>query len=140
MTGKKNILAILLLLFVAMGVQAARVDTVMVRSEAMNTEVKVVYVVPDKAAGNCGQACPVIYLLHGHGGNAKSWITIKPELPRIADEKGIIFVCPDGKIFFRKVFSVQYGIRLFPAKRSGKALFSVRKRAGDRADFSGGMQ
>lgn len=97
MTGKKNILAILLLLFVAMGVQAARVDTVMVRSEAMNTEVKVVYVVPDKATGNCGQACPVIYLLHGHGGNAKSWITIKPELPRIADEKGIIFVCPDGK-------------------------------------------
>lgn len=97
MTGKKNILAILLLLFVAMGVQAAWVDTVMVRSEAMNTEVKVVYVVPDKAAGNCGQACPVIYLLHGHGGNAKSWITIKPELPRIADEKGIIFVCPDGK-------------------------------------------
>ena len=97
MTGKKNILAIFLLLFVAIGVQAVQVDTVMVHSKAMNKEVKVVYVVPDKATGNCGQACPVIYLLHGHGGNAKSWITIKPELPRIADEKGIIFVCPDGK-------------------------------------------
>ena len=97
MTEKKNILAILLLLFVAMGVQAAHVDTVMVHSGAMNKEVKVVYVVPDKAGGDHAQACPVVYLLHGYGGEAKSWITIKPELSHIADEKGIIFVCPDGK-------------------------------------------
>lgn len=77
--------------------RAAQVDTVMVESRAMNKGVKVVYVVPDKALGGQAQACPVIYLLHGYGGEAKSWITIKPELPRIADEKGIIFVCPDGK-------------------------------------------
>ena len=31
------------------------------------------------------------------GGNARSWVGLKPELPKIADEKGIIFVCPDGK-------------------------------------------
>ena len=35
--------------------------------------------------------------LHGYGGNARSWVGLKPELPKIADEKGIIFVCPDGK-------------------------------------------
>ncbi|WP_346713446.1 alpha/beta hydrolase family protein [Mediterranea massiliensis] len=93
----KSILAGILLIFVAMGMRAAQVDTVMVESRAMNKGVKVVYVVPDKVLGGQAQACPVIYLLHGYGGEAKSWITIKPELPRIADEKGIIFVCPDGK-------------------------------------------
>lgn len=97
MMKNKSILAGILLIFVAMGMRAAQVDTVMVESHAMNKGVKVVYVVPDKALGGQAQACPVIYLLHGYGGEAKSWITIKPELPRIADEKGIIFVCPDGK-------------------------------------------
>ena len=50
---------------------------------------------PDMAAT---EACPVIYLLHGYGGNARTWVGIKPDLPKIADEKGIFFVCPDGKI------------------------------------------
>ena len=53
----------------AIALQAARVDTVLVRSVAMNKDVKVVYVLPDKAVGK--QACPVIYLLHGYGGNAR---------------------------------------------------------------------
>lgn len=75
-------------------VQAARVDTVAVKSPSMDKNITVVYVVPDKAIGK--QACPVIYLLHGYGGDAKNWITKKPELMDIADEKGIIFVCPDG--------------------------------------------
>ena len=93
---KKRIIALGLLwcLFAVM-LQAARVDTVLVRSAAMNKDVKVVYVLPDKAIGK--QACPVVYLLHGYGGNAKTWIGVKPDLPQIADEKGIIFVCPDGK-------------------------------------------
>ena len=43
------------------------------------------------------KACPVIYLLHGYGGNARTWVGIKPDLSKIADEKGIFFVCPDGK-------------------------------------------
>ena len=84
-----------LLYLLVMTVQAARVDTVRVKSLSMNKEVKVVYVLPDKAVGKT--ACPVVYLLHGYGGNARSWILLKPELPQIADEKGIIFVCPDGK-------------------------------------------
>ena len=45
---------------------------------------------PDMAAT---EACPVIYLLHGYGGNARTWVGIKPDLPKIADEKGIFFVC-----------------------------------------------
>lgn len=94
---KGTYLISILLLFTALVVQAARVDTVMVRSRVMDKDVQVVYVLPDKVLGDNPQACPAVYLLHGYGGNAKTWIGIKPELPRIADEKGIVFVCPDGK-------------------------------------------
>lgn len=94
---QRHLLLGLLLCFATVAVQAARVDTIMVKSPSMNKEVQVVYVLPDKALGKKPQACPVIYLLHGYSGDAKSWIGIKPNLPEIADEKGIIFVCPDGK-------------------------------------------
>lgn len=73
---------------------ASRVDTVQVESKSMNKNVEVVVVVPD---GAVTKATPVIYLLHGYSGNAHSWLVIKPNLKEIADDKGIIFVCPDGK-------------------------------------------
>lgn len=92
---RREMLLSFVLFILAVTVQAARVDTVMVKSPSMKKEVKVVYVLPDKAIDK--KACPVIYLLHGHGGNARSWVELKPELLQIADEKGIIFVCPDGK-------------------------------------------
>lgn len=84
-----------LLYLATIALQAARVDTVLVKSPSMHKDVKVVYVVPDKAMAKV--ACPVVYLLHGYGGNARSWVQLKPELLQMADEKGIIFVCPDGK-------------------------------------------
>lgn len=87
---RKQILFSILLLFSVVATQAARVDTIMVKSPSMNKEVQVVYVLPDKALGEKAEACPVVYLLHGYGGNARTWIGIKPELPKIADEKGII--------------------------------------------------
>ena len=76
---------------------AAKVDTLMVKSPSMNKDVKVVVVIPSPTKGEQMRPCPVVYLLHGHSGDALSWIQIKPNLPQIADEKGIIFVCPDGK-------------------------------------------
>lgn len=87
-------LAVALLFLLPLSVQAAKVDTLQVKSPSMNKEIEVVVVSPDKVAS---KSCPVIYLLHGHGGNARTWIGVKPDLPQIADEKGIIFVCPDGK-------------------------------------------
>ena len=74
---------------------AARIDTLTVKSEKMNKGIEVLVIVPDKAINN--QACPTLYLLHGYGGNARTWINIKPELPDMADRDGIIVVCPDGK-------------------------------------------
>lgn len=89
-----RILAVALLLILPLGVRAAKVDTLQVKSPSMNKEIEVVVVSPDISSS---KPCPVIYLLHGYGGNARTWVGIKPDLPRIADEKGIIFVCPDGK-------------------------------------------
>ena len=96
MKKKKLLLIALLLVWVAPSF-AAKVDTLLIKSPSMNKDVQVVVVTPDAALGKKAVVCPAIYLLHGYGGNAKTWIGIKPNLPQIADEKGIIFVCPDGK-------------------------------------------
>lgn len=72
---------------------AAQVDTLSVRSECMRKGIKTIVVVPDVAKE---RACPTVYLLHGFGGNYKTWLQIKPELPQIADRMGFVFVCPDG--------------------------------------------
>lgn len=74
---------------------AARIDTLMVKSDKMEREIEVIVVVPDKAINK--EECPTLYLLHGYGGNARTWIGIKPELPQMADKDGIIVVCPDGE-------------------------------------------
>ena len=93
---KQNIflrtLFLALLLLSGSTIRAAVVDTLAVYSEGMKKNVPVVVITPDKPV----EACPTVYLLHGHGGNAKAWITIKPELKEIADREGMIFVCPDG--------------------------------------------
>lgn len=94
---KRKLLLIALFLILAAPSFAAKVDTLLVKSPSMNKEVQVIVVTPDAALGKKAVACPVLYLLHGFGGEAKTWIGIKPNLPQIADEKGIIFVCPDGK-------------------------------------------
>lgn len=95
---KKRTLQIALLLL-ALAVQgfAAGVERLSVPSASMNKEIPVLVILPDIALASEGGDCPVVYLLHGYGGNAETWLTIKPDLPQIADQKGIIFVCPDAR-------------------------------------------
>lgn len=92
MKCKLSLLAIFA--FAVFAVQGAVVDTLSVYSQAMKKNIQVVVVAPEKG----GKASkPVIYLLHGHGGNAKSWLVIKPELKNMADQDDLIFVCPDAQ-------------------------------------------
>ena len=91
---KRTFGTICLFLMACLGLQAAQVDTLLVRSESMNKNIKVVTIRPDKAVK--GEQCPTIYLLHGHSGDHKNWLVVRPDLPEIADRDGIIFVCPDG--------------------------------------------
>lgn len=79
--------------WVAFSLQAAVVDTLSVYSNSMKKDVQVVVVSPDSKQ----TPKPVIYMLHGYGGNAKTWLSLKPELKELADRDNLIFVCPDGK-------------------------------------------
>lgn len=54
---RKQILFSVLLLFSVVATQAARVDTIMVKSPSMSKEVQVVCVLPDKALGEKAEAC-----------------------------------------------------------------------------------
>ena len=93
MNWLKQMVVALVCLF-PLGAQAARIDTIQVKSSSMNKNIEVVVVSPDAALK---KACPVVYLLHGYSGDARTWIGTKPNLPEIADEKGMFFVCPDGE-------------------------------------------
>ena len=91
---RKTFCTLCIFLLACFSIQAAQVDTLMVHSASMNNDIKVVTICPDKAIK--GEKCPVLYLLHGFNGHAKTWIQIRPDLPEIADRDGIIFICPDG--------------------------------------------
>ncbi|MDR1332329.1 MAG: esterase family protein [Tannerella sp.] len=75
--------------------QAKQVDTVSVHSPSMDTHVGNVIILPADYGDEA--PFPVLYLLHGYSGNAKTWIQIHPGLPDLATRYGIIIVCPDGK-------------------------------------------
>lgn len=93
----KRFFGLTLFLFFSITLFAAKVDTLMVKSASMNKEVQVVVITPDGANNKATASYPVVYLLHGYGGNAKTWININPDLTAIADQRGMILVCPDGK-------------------------------------------
>lgn len=91
----KKILFLLFIYVCCVDISAKQVDTVEVFSASMNVKIKNVVILP---AGYEKQTdLPVLYLLHGYGGNHQSWIQNKPELPDLATQYGMIIVCPDGK-------------------------------------------
>lgn len=82
-----------------LGVQfsfAAKVDTVVTYSTAMKKNIKAVVITPDGYAQ--AKNMPVVYLLHGAGGNYSNWIKKVPALTQHADDYQTIIVCPDGNV------------------------------------------
>lgn len=73
---------------------SAQVDTVKVFSKSMQKDIKTVVVLPD--AYQSGKDFPVVYLLHGYGGNYADWVNKAPEIKELADEYSLIIICPDG--------------------------------------------
>lgn len=94
----KRIFVILLLAFVGLGLANAQtVDTIEVYSKKMNRDIKNVVILPGGYDAKEGTKYPVLYLLHGYSGNQSSWLKIKPTLPQLATEYGMIIVCPNGE-------------------------------------------
>ncbi|RCH55391.1 esterase family protein [Mucilaginibacter hurinus] len=73
---------------------AASVDTASTYSAAMKKNIKAVVVKPEGYVKD--KNYPVLYLLHGFGGNYANWIKSVPGIARIADQHNMLIVCPDG--------------------------------------------
>lgn len=75
-------------------INAAIVDTVDTYSASMKKTIKAVVITPNNYAS--AAALPVVYLLHGYGGNYADWITKATGFEKAADLYQMIIVCPDG--------------------------------------------
>jgi len=71
----------------------AKVDTLYVKSSAMNCSLPNLIVLPHSPYT---EPLPVIYLLHGAGGDFGNWMRRVPVIEELAEEFGVIVVCPDG--------------------------------------------
>lgn len=72
---------------------AASVDTVSVYSACMKKQTSAIVICPSISSV---ESLPVLYLLHGLGGDYTSWPAIKPELVELSQEYKMLIVCPDG--------------------------------------------
>src|ERR1051325_3065902 len=76
--------------------KAAIVDTVETYSSSMKKTIKAVVITPDNYAN--AQDFPVVYLLHGYGGDYADWINKAKGFEKAVDLYQMIVVCPDGGI------------------------------------------
>ena len=75
---------------------AKKILQINVPSSSMNKIVPTVVVLPDSYFTDTQKRFPVMYLLHGHGGNQMSWVRIRPDIQKLASSLNMIVVCPDG--------------------------------------------
>ena len=93
----KKLLLTLCCLMLMMGatLQAARVDTLQVRSNKMNRSIPVLVTIPETLRPY--EQVPVLYLLHGYSGDEKAWLASQPKLKEWADRDQILIVTPSGE-------------------------------------------
>jgi S-formylglutathione hydrolase FrmB len=82
------------LLIVQFAFAKNQVDTIAVFSPKMKKELKSVVIVPENYSTK--RHYPVLYLLHGYGGNFADWIKKVPSIKALSTEHQLIVVCPDG--------------------------------------------
>lgn len=91
----KCLLLLLLCFAFIFNVKAGHADTLQVYSNSMHKNIKCVVILPDDYTHKSNRY-PVVYLLHGYGGNFANWINIAPQLLQQVDAYKMIIVCPDG--------------------------------------------
>ncbi|MDP4189051.1 MAG: alpha/beta hydrolase family protein [Bacteroidota bacterium] len=88
------LIVVLLVVQSAFLLKAATVDTTLTYSASMKKNIKAIVVKPDSYQK--GTRYPVLYLLHGYGGDYADWITKVPAIKAYADQYQFMIVCPDG--------------------------------------------
>jgi len=73
----------------------ARIDTLWVYSESMQKEIGTTIILPDNYDSTSWHY-PVVYLLHGAGGDYGNWLRRVPLLEQYASDHQFILACPDG--------------------------------------------
>lgn len=84
---------LLLLLPVMSALSAAAQHTLVIRSDTYPKADTVLYFVPGGYAAD--GKIPAALLLHGYGGSPRQWMGVAP-LQTLADEYGMMLICPDG--------------------------------------------
>jgi S-formylglutathione hydrolase FrmB len=94
-TGRSKAAVMILALFIfSTNAIAAHIDTLVVMSKVMNKSITNIAIIPDDYDEQ--NEYPVLYMLHGAGGDYSSWLRISGDLPKYADEYGFIIILPDG--------------------------------------------
>ncbi|MBX9189996.1 esterase family protein [Bacteroides sp. K03] len=94
-------LLLLICLWICIPINSSVVDTIKVKSEKMNRDIPCIVIAPDTKKAE--SRFPVLYLLHGYSNKGyhdshKVWIDkIKSDLPILADQYGIMIVCPNAE-------------------------------------------
>ncbi|MBQ5643017.1 MAG: esterase family protein, partial [Bacteroidaceae bacterium] len=89
----KKLISLFALLFLTTSIFAFEQKEIAVKSNSMNKDVLVTVITPEGYSTE--QSYPVIYLLHGHGGNHTVW-TKDGAVGQLADQYNLIVVMPDG--------------------------------------------
>jgi len=69
---------------------------IVLSSEVLGRDMPARVLLPAAYQSDTGRRFPVLYLLHGHGGDYTNWSERIPELGTWASESGFLLVCPDG--------------------------------------------
>ena len=76
-------------------VHAAKVEVIQVPSTKMEQNIPATLILPDAYSQRESDKFPVLYLLHGAGGNHSSW-NQSTQCAQLADKYEFIILCPDG--------------------------------------------
>jgi len=74
----------------------ATVEGLVVRSDKMGREIPVTVITPDAYSQSADARYPVVYALHGAGGNNANFAATDKPLRTLADRYQVVVVCPDG--------------------------------------------
>ena len=89
-------LALVLALLIALPAfaQNSQIQEAKVKASKMSEPVLCTIILPEEYSDpECQEAqYPVLYLLHGYGGNNTNWVSKKEDLPDMASQYGVIIV------------------------------------------------